>query len=94
MQDQADVRAGELEVEGLLLVLLEGRLRVVVRAHKSQLTIALMAAQLHEYLHQTGNFVLVEQQLHLLGSDWHEELNCDRLWVAAVYGRLPPLVAT
>jgi hypothetical protein len=93
VEDQADVRAGELEVEGLLLVLLEGRLRVVVRTYKSQFSVALLASQLHEHLQQSGDFVLMEQQLDLLGSDWHKELNCDRLWVAAVYRRLPPLVA-
>ena len=91
VEDEAQVRAGELEVERLLLALLEGALRVVVGREVTQLAV-LGPPQLHEHLHQPRDLILVEEQLQPLGADGQEELDGDGLWVLAVYGGLPSLL--
>jgi hypothetical protein len=91
VKDQSDMRASELEIQGLLLTLLKGRLHVVMRSQIPQAAILATTAQFHKHLHHPRYLVLMEKQLQTPGSDGQEELNCDSLRVLAIDCRLPSL---
>lgn len=93
VEDEADVGAFKLEVESLLFAFLERGLGVVVGSDVAQLAVLGAAAQLYEYFHQFGDFVLMEKEVEFAGADGEEELNGDCLGVLAVDARLPTFFA-
>ena len=62
-QDELDMGAGILEVEGLLFFLLEGRLRVIVGHDVTEFAVVGSSSQFDKHVDQTRDFVLMEQNV-------------------------------